>query len=93
MRQERNIGAAPNHHEVFRQSSGRYFKWASHDDFLAPEFIDECVRVLEADETVVVCCPATVLINEYGSPLRYSSQDEGMVDNYGNVWRVPANTS
>jgi glycosyltransferase involved in cell wall biosynthesis len=91
IRQEKNIGAAPNHHEVFRRSSGRYFKWACHDDVLVPEFIDECVRVLDADEAVVVCCPATVLINEDGSLLRYSPQDEGMVDNYGNVWRVAEN--
>ena len=91
IRQENNIGAAPNHHEVFRHSSGRYFKWACHDDFLAPEFINECVGVLAEDERVAVCCPATVLINEDGSFLRYSSRDDGMVDNYGNVWRIADN--
>jgi glycosyltransferase involved in cell wall biosynthesis len=91
IRQKKNIGAGPNHHEVYRHSSGRYFKWACHDDVLVPEFIDECVRVLDADEAVAVCCPATVLINEDGSLLRYSPQDEGMVDNYGNVWRVAEN--
>jgi glycosyltransferase involved in cell wall biosynthesis len=91
IRQEKNIGAAPNHHEVVRHSSGRYFKWACHDDVLVPEFIDECVRVLDADEAVAVCCPATVLINEDGSLVRYSPQHEGMVDHYGNVWRVKEN--
>ena len=44
IRQEKYIGAAPNHHEVFRRSSGQYFKWACHDDVLAREFIEECVR-------------------------------------------------
>jgi glycosyltransferase involved in cell wall biosynthesis len=91
IRQAKNIGAAPNHHEVFRRSSGRYFKWACHDDVLAPEFIDECVRVLDADEAVAVCCPATALINEDGSPVRYSKQDGVQVDNYGNVWRIAEN--
>ncbi len=90
-RQTKNIGAGPNHDEVFRLSAGRYFKWACHDDILAPEFIDECVRVLDADEAVAVCCPATVLINEDGSPLRYSPQLDGMVDTYGNLWRLTAN--
>ena len=90
-RQTKNIGAGPNHAEVFRLSSGRYFKWACHDDFLAPEFIDECIRVLDADEAVAVCCPATVLINEDGSPLWYSPQLDGMVDTYGNLWRVTEN--
>jgi glycosyltransferase involved in cell wall biosynthesis len=44
IRQKTNIGAAPNYNEVFRHSSGQYFKWAAHDDVLAPEFIGECVR-------------------------------------------------
>ena len=92
-RQRKNIGAGPNHNEVFRLAAGQYFKWACHDDVLAPEFIDECVRVLDADEAVVVCCPATVLINEDGSPLRYSPQLDGMVDKYGNLWRVTENMS
>ena len=91
IRQEKNIGAAPNHNEVFRRSSSQYFKWACHDDVLAPEFIHECVRVLNADEDVVLCCPTTVLINEDGSPLRYSTLDKGMVDSYGTVWRVEKN--
>jgi hypothetical protein len=44
--------------------------------------------VLDADEAVVVCSPATVLINEDGSPVRYSPQVKGMVDSYGRVWPV-----
>src|SRR6266446_4404377 len=43
LRLEKNIGAAPNHIEVFRRSTGEYFKWAAHDDVLAPEFIHEGV--------------------------------------------------
>jgi glycosyltransferase involved in cell wall biosynthesis len=88
LRQEKNIGAARNHIAVSRRSSGRYFKWASHDDVLAPQFIQECVRVLNADQAVVVCSPATVLINEDGSPVRYSRQEKAMVDNNGRVWPV-----
>jgi glycosyltransferase involved in cell wall biosynthesis len=88
IRQEKNIGAARNYNEVFRRSSGQYFKWAAHDDVLAPTFIEECVRVLDADESVVLCSPATVLINEDGSPLRYSSQHKAMVDSGGTKWPV-----
>jgi len=47
--------------------------------------------VLDADEAAVVCCPSTVLINEDGSRVSYSSHDNGMVDNYGNVWRFGEN--
>jgi len=92
-RQTKNIGAGPNHAEVFRRSAGRYFKWACHDDVLAPEFLDECVRVLDADEAIAVCSPTTVLINEDRSPLQYSPQLDGMVDTYGNLWRVTENMS
>jgi glycosyltransferase involved in cell wall biosynthesis len=88
IRQEKNIGAARNFNEVFHRSSGRYFKWAAHDDVLGPAFVEECVRVLDVDETVVLCSPATVLINEDGSLLRYSSQHKAMVDSYGTKWPV-----
>src|SRR5262245_44673342 len=49
IRQDRNIGAAPNHNYVFRHSTGEYFKFAAHDDVLAPRFIEECIAVLDAD--------------------------------------------
>jgi glycosyltransferase involved in cell wall biosynthesis len=88
IRQELNIGAAPNYKEVFRRSSARYFKWAAHDDVLAPEFVQECVRVLDNHETVVLCSPATVLINEDGSPVRYSSEHRAMVDSCGHRWPI-----
>src|SRR5690348_12208016 len=64
IRQDRNIGAGPNHVEVFRRSSSAYFKWASHDDVLEPGFLEACVRVLDESDAVVLCSPATLLINE-----------------------------
>jgi glycosyltransferase involved in cell wall biosynthesis len=88
IRQERNIGANANHNELFHRSSGAYFKWAACDDVLAPEFINECVRVLDEHRDVVLCSPKTVLINEDGSPVRYSPQHKEIVDNYGTLWRV-----
>jgi glycosyltransferase involved in cell wall biosynthesis len=87
-RQEKNVGAAVNFNEVFRRSSGPYFKWAAHDDVLAPTFLEECVRVLDADETVVLCSPATVLIDEDGSPLCYSSRHQAVADGCGTKWPV-----
>jgi glycosyltransferase involved in cell wall biosynthesis len=87
IRQDRNIGAAPNHNYVFHYSSGEYFKFAAHDDVLAPEFIEDCVRILDDDETVVLCSPATALINEDGSPVSYV-EDKGMVDTAGRIWPV-----
>jgi glycosyltransferase involved in cell wall biosynthesis len=88
LRQQRNLGANANYNEVFGQSSGRYFKWAAHDDVLAPRFIEECVRVLDQAEDVVLCSPATALINEDGSALSYSSQHDAMIDSYGAKWPI-----
>jgi glycosyltransferase involved in cell wall biosynthesis len=87
IRQKKNIGAAFNHNFVVHQSSGEYFKFAAHDDILAPQCLEQCVRVLDADEGAVLCSPATVLINDDGSPVRYVD-GKGMVDNAGRVWGV-----
>jgi hypothetical protein len=46
-----------------------YFKWAAHDDLLAPSFLAACVDVLDSDPTVILASPASMLIDEAGSPL------------------------
>lgn len=66
VRNPRNLGAAENYNRVFRESSGRFFKWAAHDDLCAPEFLARCVAVLEADPTVVLCYPRTAFIDGQG---------------------------
>lgn len=54
-RQHKNIGASPNFNHVFNLSKGKYFKWAAHDDVIAPDYISKCVEVLERDKNVVLC--------------------------------------
>jgi glycosyltransferase involved in cell wall biosynthesis len=88
VRQKMNIGPHANHTYVFRHSAGAYFKWAAHDDMLAPTFIEKCVAVLDSDEAVVNCAPDPLLIGEDGSPLRYSSRDKAMMDDYGHSWDI-----
>jgi glycosyltransferase involved in cell wall biosynthesis len=53
--QERNIGANGNYSAVFLASGGRYFKWASSNDWCAPSFVERCLAHLEG-------CPETVLV-------------------------------
>ena len=53
--QERNIGAARNFNLVFHRSSGKYFKWAAHDDLIHPTYLARCVAALEADPDAVLC--------------------------------------
>jgi glycosyltransferase involved in cell wall biosynthesis len=54
-RNEQNYGVGKNFTKTFRLARGRYFKWACHDDMIAPTFLEKCVRVLDADEDVVLC--------------------------------------
>jgi glycosyltransferase involved in cell wall biosynthesis len=80
VRQQANIGANPNHTYVFRHSTSPYFKWAAHDDMLAPTFLEKCVRVLDSDEGIINCTPDTLLIGEDGSSLQRSTHDGVLVD-------------
>lgn len=53
-RNEQNIGAHPNYNRTYEFASGKYFKWAPHDDLLHPDFLMQCVSALEdASESVV----------------------------------------
>jgi glycosyltransferase involved in cell wall biosynthesis len=62
-RNEKNVGAAENFNLSFRLSSGPYFKWAAHDDLCLPQFLEEAVRVLDGDESVVLCYSRSGLID------------------------------
>jgi glycosyltransferase involved in cell wall biosynthesis len=55
IRHERNIGAARNFNLVFERSSGKYCKWAAHDDPIDPRFLERCVAALEAQPDGVLC--------------------------------------
>lgn len=68
-RSERNLGAAPNFNLTFQLSSGEYFKWAAHDDVLAPEFLARCVEVLDADPGVALAHSEVLFIDQDGSPI------------------------
>ena len=54
LRNQTNLGAHPNYNRTFRESSGKYFKWAPHDDLLQPTFLEKCVAALEADPSAVL---------------------------------------
>jgi glycosyltransferase involved in cell wall biosynthesis len=62
-----NLGAAANYNRVFDLARGRYFKWAAHDDLLAPDFLERCVEVLDqGPPDVVLCFPESVIITADG---------------------------
>jgi glycosyltransferase involved in cell wall biosynthesis len=61
-----NLGAAKNFNRVFELSSGEYFKWATHDDLCAPEYLERCVEILDREPDIVLCYPKTSIIDEHG---------------------------
>jgi glycosyltransferase involved in cell wall biosynthesis len=67
VRNERNRGAAWNYNRTFALSDSLYFKWASHDDLCAPQFLEKCVSVLNSrGPQAVLCYPRTLLIDAAG---------------------------
>jgi glycosyltransferase involved in cell wall biosynthesis len=76
-RNARNLGAGPNYDNCFAKARGRYFKWAAHDDLLAPDFIARAVAALETNPKAVLC---TVGITEIGA-------DNEVLRRYVNPWQ------
>lgn len=63
-----NVGAAANFNLAFGLTSGRYFKWAAHDDLLHRDFLQRCVTALERDPGAVLAFTKSRIIDEDGSP-------------------------
>jgi len=63
VRQPRNLGAGPNYDDCFHRARGRYFKWAAHDDLLAPTYLALTVAALDRAPQAVLC---TVGVTEIG---------------------------
>lgn len=62
-----NLGAAANFNRVFELAQGeKYFKWAAHDDWIAPAYLEACVRELEAQPDAVLCQSVVEIIDDTG---------------------------
>src|SRR3982751_2757353 len=48
-RNSRNLGAIANFNQAFELSTAPLFKWAAHDDFYRPAYLDACISLLEAN--------------------------------------------
>jgi glycosyltransferase involved in cell wall biosynthesis len=68
-----NEGAAANFRKVFYLSRGKYFKWAAHDDLLAPDYLQQCIAVLEKADDIILCHSRVAVINEAGNTIRYEA--------------------
>jgi glycosyltransferase involved in cell wall biosynthesis len=59
-RQDSNIGINLNFKFVLSKSSGKYFMWASDDDYFHECFIERLVVEMENNYNLVLCCSSTV---------------------------------
>jgi glycosyltransferase involved in cell wall biosynthesis len=85
-----NVGAAANYNRVFEQARGAYFKWAAHDDVLAPTFVERAVDLLESQPLVVLCSSRTGRIDANGKitglyPSEYAWNDQSPVARFRNL--------
>jgi glycosyltransferase involved in cell wall biosynthesis len=63
IRRDRNYGANNNGINAFKQATGDYFMFGSHDDRWHPRFIGECVKVLDGHPHVVLAMPAVQFLS------------------------------
>jgi glycosyltransferase involved in cell wall biosynthesis len=68
-RQQQNIGAAANWNFLVHKATGKFFKWAAHDDVCAPDLVARCVAALDASPTAVLAFGRTGFIDGGGDPL------------------------
>lgn len=69
IRNESNIGAAPNFNKIVDVASGKYFKWAAHDDLCDPLFVERSLAAIEAGDDIVLSYPKSQLIDAEGKLL------------------------
>jgi glycosyltransferase involved in cell wall biosynthesis len=64
----KNLGAAPNFNRAFEVSRGPLIRWASADDYWAPDAMKLCVTAME-DRSIVCCHGKTVVVDGEGLPI------------------------
>jgi glycosyltransferase involved in cell wall biosynthesis len=65
-RMRRNYGVIENFNNVFRLSTGAYFKWAASDDVCGRDYLLRAVEVLDQDPSTVLVWAKTVGVDEQG---------------------------
>jgi glycosyltransferase involved in cell wall biosynthesis len=69
-RNVQNVGASRNFNLCADLAAGKYFKWAAHDDTLAPDYLARLIEPLERDPSVAVSHCNVCIIDENGRRVR-----------------------
>jgi glycosyltransferase involved in cell wall biosynthesis len=65
-----NFGPTRSFSRAFAIATGRYFKFAPHDDLYDPHYLEKCVAVLERRPDVVLCTAHVCIVGPRGERLR-----------------------
>jgi glycosyltransferase involved in cell wall biosynthesis len=65
-RSDENLGGTWNFNRVLQLARGEYFRWAAHDDVVAPRYLERCVEALDARPDAVLCHTAVEIIDGDG---------------------------
>jgi len=89
LRTAENQGAVENFNRLVGFARGKYFKWAAHDDAIAPTYLERCVPLLESDPSVVMAHSLTQLIDQFSTPIAIPEDGRGyIVDEHQHIVRV-----
>jgi len=69
VRADVNGGGTWNFNRVVELSQGQYFRWAAHDDAVAPTYLERCVDVLDSDPRAALAHTRVELIDAAGGNL------------------------
>jgi len=61
LRNEINAGGNPNYRRVALEARGRYFKWSSANDLIAPDFLERCTAALDEEPGAALAYGRTIL--------------------------------
>lgn len=80
IRQPRNMGAVSNWDFVAHAARGKFFKWASANDYWDRTMLAKCVEVLRREPAVVLCYGRTCLVDNRGNSLGLYGHDLAVED-------------
>lgn len=86
-RNEVNLGVTGNYNRTARLARGRYFKWASANDTCHPDYVAECVEVLDSRPDVVLCYGRTRFVMDDGSEVDFDGDFPVMEERPSERWR------
>jgi glycosyltransferase involved in cell wall biosynthesis len=75
-----NVGAIGNFNRAFKLATTPLFKWAAHDDLYQPEYLANCMRILDDNPDVVLAHSGTAFIDESGKAFPFDPATGTYVD-------------